>query len=77
MGLFVQKVWIKVFAHTLLHSLFHLLVTGKIYNDVQLDLLEEIAIHRMGSSGLSPTIHDLMHNNPLHKYLQHNNQWES
>jgi hypothetical protein len=50
----------------LLHSLFQLFVTGKIKNDVQLDRLEEIAIHRMGALGLSPTIHDLLHNNPLH-----------
>jgi hypothetical protein len=50
----------------LLHSLFQLFVTGKIKNDVQLDRLVEIAIHRIGASGLSPTIHDLLHNNPLH-----------
>ena len=66
MGFFAHKVGIKVVAHNLLYSLFQLFVTGKIKNDVQLDRLEEIAIHRMGASGLSPTIHDLLHNNPLH-----------
>jgi hypothetical protein len=57
----------------LLYSLFQLFVTGKIKNDVQLDRFEEIATHRMGASGLSPTIHDLLHNNRLRQYLQHNN----
>jgi hypothetical protein len=66
MGFFAKKVGIKVVAQKLLHSRFQLLVTGKIKDDVQLDRLEEIAIHRMGASGLSPTIHDLLHNNPLH-----------
>jgi hypothetical protein len=66
MGFIAQKVGIKVVAHKLLHSLFQLFVTRKIKDDVQLDRLEEIAIQRIGVSGLSPTIHDLLHNNPLH-----------
>ena len=65
MGFFAQKVGIKVVAQ-LLHSLFRLFVTGKIKDDFQLDRLVEIAIHRVGASGLSPTIHDLLHNNSLH-----------
>jgi hypothetical protein len=66
MGFFVEKIGIKVVALELQHSLSELLVTGKIKNDVQVAPLEEIAIHAMGPSGLSPTIHDLLHNNPLH-----------
>ena len=66
MGFFAHKFGIKVVAHKLLHSLSQFFVTGKIKNDVQLDRLEEIATHRMGATGLSPTIHDLLHNNPLH-----------
>jgi hypothetical protein len=50
----------------LLHRFAQLLVTGKIKNDVQLNRMKEIAFHRMGASGLGPSIHDLLHNNPLH-----------
>ena len=66
MGFLVKKVGIKVVALELLHRFAQLLVTGKIKNDVQLNRVKELAIHRMGASGLSPTIHDLLHNNPLH-----------
>ena len=66
MGFFVKKVGIKVVSLELLHGLAQLLVTGKIKNDVQLNRMKEIAIHRMGPSGLDPSIHDLLHNNPLH-----------
>ena len=66
MGLFVKKVGIKVVALELLHRFAQLLVTGKIKNDVQLNRMKEIAFHRMGASGLGPSIHDLLHNNPLH-----------
>ena len=66
MGFFVKKVGIKVVALELLHRFAQLLITGKIKNDVQLNRVKELAIHRMGPSGLGPSIHDLLHNNPLH-----------
>jgi|TARA_B100001142_G_scaffold283031_1_gene295803 hypothetical protein len=47
MGFFAKKVGIKVVALELLHGLSQLLVTGKIKNDVQLDRVKVIAIHRM------------------------------
>ena len=77
MGFLVKKVGIKVVALELLHRFAQLLVTGKIKNDVQLDRMEQSTIHRMGASGLSPAIHDLLHNNQLHEHLQHNDQWKS
>ena len=66
MGFFAQKVGIKVVTPELLHRFAQLLITRKIKNDFQLNRMKEISIHRMGASGLSPTIHDLLHNYPLH-----------
>ena len=60
MGFFVKKVGIKVVALELLHRFAQLLVTGKIKNDVQLDRLREIAIHRMGAPALCPSIHEVV-----------------